>query len=212
MPHSFAPLSGPIHMPGIEPSRVWARMARQNGVDVLESMIQDTPEVRAMFAQSDIVLSNHSMEHHWDPRLLLSLARDTIEPDSILSITFLNAESTFWLFQSLFLLHLDVYTVRSLESLLASYRFRCFYKSQRRAARPASRPAPASSTTPGSGPCSANPCVNWLWPGFCHWLPRLAPIFSLRLRSLSAERACGRHLLHCRTTGTGRGAKRDLGF
>lgn len=114
---------------GIEPAEVWARVARRRGVKMLVSTIQDTPEIREMFRNADVVLSNHSMEHHWDPRILLSIARDNMKPGSMLSITVPNGEACFWLMQNLFLLHLDAYTMRSLEAMLAAYGFRCVFKS-----------------------------------------------------------------------------------
>jgi SAM-dependent methyltransferase len=114
---------------GIEPAEVWARTARKRGVRTLVSTIQDTPQIRQMFRESDIVFSNHSMEHHWDPRVLMAMARDNMQPGSIFSITVPNGDACFLLMQNIFMLHLDAYTPASLEALLAGYGFRCIYKS-----------------------------------------------------------------------------------
>lgn len=114
---------------GIEPAEVWAKVARKRGIKMLVSTIQDTPEIRKIFRNADVVLSNHSMEHHWNPQILLSVARDNMKPGSLLSITVPNGDVCFWLMQNLFLLHLDAYTERSLEAILAAYGFRCVFKS-----------------------------------------------------------------------------------
>lgn len=143
---------------GIEPAEVWAREARRRGVKVLLSPIRDTPEIREMFRNADVVLSNHSMEHHWDPRILLSIARDNMKPGSVLSITVPNGDACFWLMQNMFLLHLDAYTMRSLEVLLAAYGFRCVFKSSNVQLRFVAIRDPDVQPPPSALPVSAEEC------------------------------------------------------
>lgn len=108
---------------GIEPSSANASVARLRGVQMLHSVIADTPDIRRMIAPSSVVFSNHSLEHHFDPNRLLRLCSEEMREGTILSITVPNADAGFLFHDHLFFLHLDMYTPHSLEALLNKYQF-----------------------------------------------------------------------------------------
>lgn len=108
---------------GIEPSESNSQVARWRGLDVLTTSIKDAEDVRRLLRTSNIVFSNHSLEHHWDPNCMMQLCGEEMKDESILSVTVPNADADILLLQHLYLLHLDSYTSRSLESLFRKHGF-----------------------------------------------------------------------------------------
>ncbi len=113
---------------GIEPSKMNGALAKLRGMNMLCSTIADSPAVRSAIRSASVVFSNHSLEHHYDPTLLLRLCKEELAEGSILSLTVPNADTDFLFHQHLYFLHLDNYTERSLETLLNQYGFRVILK------------------------------------------------------------------------------------
>jgi SAM-dependent methyltransferase len=109
---------------GFEPSPDSAARARAAGVEVVAEFATDDPATREALESADLVVSNHSLEHHYDPNRLLSLCARYMKPGTMLGITVPNAETEFLLMTHLFMLHLDSYTPISLEGLLNKHGFR----------------------------------------------------------------------------------------
>ena len=114
---------------GIEPSRAMSLAAKDLGVRTVNSPVRDSPEIRDAFRSADVVLSNHSLEHHWNPRVLIELAARYMKPNAAFSLSVPNGQAGFALLQNVFILHLDCYSIDSLEQLLLSFGFKCVYKS-----------------------------------------------------------------------------------
>lgn len=109
---------------GFEPSPDSAARARAAGVDVVAEFAADDAATRQALSGADLVVSNHSLEHHYDPNRLLSLCARHMRPGAMLGITVPNADTEFLLMTHLFMLHLDSYTPASLEHMLNRHGFR----------------------------------------------------------------------------------------
>ena len=109
---------------GFEPSPDSAARARAAGVDVVADFAVDDAATRQALSAADLVVSNHSLEHHYDPNRLLSLCARYMRPGAMLGITVPNADTEFLLMTHLFMLHLDSYTPVSLEHILNRHGFR----------------------------------------------------------------------------------------
>ena len=114
---------------GIEPSYAMSVAATNLGIQTVNSPVLDSPEIRAAFQNADVVFSNHSLEHHWNPLVLVGLAAKYMKPGAAFSISVPNGQVGFALLQHTFILHLDCYSIDSLEHLLSSFGFKCVYKS-----------------------------------------------------------------------------------
>lgn len=114
---------------GIEPSYAMSVAAANLGIQTVNSPVVDSPAVRDAFRSADVVFSNHSLEHHWNPRVLIELAAKYMKPGAALSVSVPNGQAGFALLQNIFILHLDCYSIDSLEHLLRSFGFKCVYKS-----------------------------------------------------------------------------------
>ena len=145
---------------GFEPSPDSAARARAAGVDIIGNFAVDDEPTRQALSTADMVVSNHSLEHHYDPNRLLSLCARYMKPGAVLGITVPNAESEFLLMTHLFMLHLDSYTPVSLERMLNKHGFRVIDREiggqlrfARCATRPCHYPPPCRHETPmTSGP------------------------------------------------------------
>jgi SAM-dependent methyltransferase len=84
----------------------------------------DDAVTRQALTAADLVVSNHSLEHHYDPNRLLSLCARYMRPGAMLGITVPNANTELLLMTHLFMLHLDSYTPASLEFMLNRHGFR----------------------------------------------------------------------------------------
>lgn len=109
---------------GFEPSPDSAARARAGGVEIVGDFATEDDRTREALATADMVVSNHSLEHHYDPNRLLSLCARYMKPGAVLGITVPNAETEFLLMTHLFVLHLDSYTPVSLERMLNKHGFR----------------------------------------------------------------------------------------
>jgi SAM-dependent methyltransferase len=109
---------------GFEPSPDSSALARANGINIISDFLADDDVSKAALSVADMVISNHSMEHHWDPNRFLSLWAQHMKHGAVLGITVPNANSEFLLMTHLFLLHLDSYTPFSLEMILNKHGFR----------------------------------------------------------------------------------------
>ena len=113
---------------GIEPSEMNSKTSRRRGINTLTSSLVDTPEVRHMIANADVVFSNHSLEHHYEPNRLFALCSEEMAEGKILSVTVPNSEVEILMLQNLFLLHIDGYTNESLEAMFNKYGFEVILK------------------------------------------------------------------------------------
>jgi SAM-dependent methyltransferase len=109
---------------GFEPSPDSAALARAAGVDVVAEFAADDSATRQALSGADLVVSNHSLEHHYDPNRFLSLCALHMRPGAMLGITVPNADTEFLLMTHLFMLHLDSYTPASLDHMLNRHGFR----------------------------------------------------------------------------------------
>lgn len=109
---------------GFEPSPASAVQARASGVDIVGEFAMDDDRTREALSSADMVVSNHSLEHHYDPNRLLALCARYMKPGAVLGIAVPNAETEFLMMTHLFVLHLDAYTPVSLERMLNKHGFR----------------------------------------------------------------------------------------
>jgi len=114
---------------GIEPSQAMSEAAKSIDIRTVNSPVIDRPEIREAFQRADVIFSNHSLEHHWNPRTLIELASKYMKPEAALSVSVPNGQAGFGLLQHIFVPHLDCYSLDSLEHLLSSFGFRCVHKS-----------------------------------------------------------------------------------
>ncbi len=115
----------------LEPCPITAERANLRGINVINCQLEsqdDKDRISQIISKSDLIISNHSLEHHFDPNNLFNLCNENMKEDSILGITVPNADASFLFMDHVFPLHLDNYTEFSLTALANNHGFNVLQK------------------------------------------------------------------------------------
>jgi SAM-dependent methyltransferase len=110
----------------VEPAPNSAAACRAQGIEVLDSFIENADE--SNYPSIDLLFSNHSVEHHFDPNHFFGFARRLLRPGKHVCVSVPNHDALFLPTECLFVLHPHSFTEQSLDRILRKHGFRTVAK------------------------------------------------------------------------------------
>jgi SAM-dependent methyltransferase len=110
----------------VELSKVSAAACSANRIKVISESIEEAEN--AICPNIDFLVSNHSLEHHYDPNIFLRFASRVLSAGSFLCVSVPNHARMFLFTELMFILHIHSFTELSLTKLLAKHGFRVIQK------------------------------------------------------------------------------------
>ncbi len=112
----------------IEPSVNSAKACEDKGIKVFNMKVEEALALKDQISGFDIVLSNHSLEHFSDPNVFLKNAVQFLKPDGIFVFNVPNKDYQDIYCETMFVLHPQVFSEKSLTYFLNKYGFEVIRK------------------------------------------------------------------------------------